>query len=366
MQPKLIHSTALIDYASTERGATSADLKADSWALLRADGAQVGSGDSWRQLELEAGTEVIDATGALLLSGFVDTHCHGAAGFNAQDGISGMRAVLDYNQSVGVARTMLSLVSDSHGRLLELCQDAATLSSDERLLGVHLEGPYLSNLHPGAHSHAALRSPSATELEELLSQTLVSSITIAPELFSKDQLGLLRESGVKVCVGHTAIDYESALAFFEVFPDAVVTHAFNGMNSIHHRAPGLIPAAIDRGVYTELIADGIHVHPAVSRMLPSERVILVTDAMSAAGMPDGNYRLGDLVVTVEEGVAKTESGSLAGSTLKLTDAVANYSNWLSRTDAIATAIWAATGNPAETYGFELPKLSLQNHIVFQL
>jgi N-acetylglucosamine-6-phosphate deacetylase len=361
MQPKLIHSTTVFD-----SGSAGAELKTDAWVLLSAERTEVGFGESWRQLTLAERTEVTDGTGSLVLSGLVDTHCHGAAGFNAQDGISGMRKILDYNHSLGVARTMLSLVSDSHDRLIELCQEAEALSSDERLIGIHLEGPYLSELHPGAHSHAALSRPSIDELEQLLDQKLVSSITIAPELFSRGQLALLRESGLKVCIGHTAIDHDSALEFFDMFPDAIVTHAFNGMKPMHHREPGLIPAAIDRGIFTELIADGVHVHPAMAGLLPAGRVILVTDAMSAAGMPDGDYHLGRLGVSVREGVARSESGSLAGSTLALRDAVTNYSKWLPGADSIIAAISAASLHPAKAYDLELPELSLQNHIVFEL
>jgi N-acetylglucosamine-6-phosphate deacetylase len=361
LQQKLVHSVSLFD----------GELRHDSWALLTEHGHTSGSGNSWRDLPDLTELELVDGSGSILLSGLVDTHCHGAAGFNAQDGLTGMRAILDFNQSVGVTRSLLSLVSDSHQRLIDRCEQASDLSADERFLGLHLEGPYLSEAHPGAHSHSALRAPTDAEIKELLSFDLVSSITIAPERFSASQLAMLRESGVRVCVGHTAIGYEAALDFFDVFPDAVVTHAFNGMRSMHHREPGLIPAAIERGVFTELIADGVHVHPAVAKLLPSESLILVTDAMSATGMPDGRYSLGELQVVVGDGVARVVAdksegsapGSLAGSTLTLASAVANYALWAQ--DPLA-ALRAASTNPARAYGVELPELSLENHLLLAL
>ncbi len=352
MPTKLIHSVARFD----------SELTPDSWVLFSETETRIGTGDDWRGLVSRA-DEVVEGRGQVLLSGLIDTHCHGAAGHTAQQGLASMRAILEHNHSVGVAGSLLSLVTAGHGELVDLCKQAEALSDDPRFLGLHLEGPYLSPAKKGAHDESLLAQPTRAELEQLLSISSVKSITIAPELFSDELLGLLADSGVRVCIGHTTIDYQQAKAAFERFPTAVLTHAFNGMNGIHHREPGPVPAAIDAGVGIELIADGIHVASAVARLLPSDRVILVTDAMAAAGMPDGNYELGSLSVTVSDGVARTDYGSLAGSTLALATAVLNYAEWIG--DPLA-ALRAATTNPAERYGFRLPELSLENHLLLPL
>ena len=174
------------------------------------------------------------------------------------------------------------------------------------------------------------------------------------------QIDILADAGLQLCFGHSEATYEQALAFFKRYPTAIMTHAFNGMNGIHHRAPGPIPAAIESGVMVELIADGIHVEEAAARLLPEDKLILITDAMAATGMPDGEYKLGSMTAHVKDGVARTDSGSLAGSTLRLKDAVSNYSAWIGNKEK---ALIAGSTNPAKTYGINVPKLNLTNHFL---
>jgi N-acetylglucosamine-6-phosphate deacetylase len=172
------------------------------------------------------------------------------------------------------------------------------------------------------------------------------SMTVAPELFTQRQLDLLRDAGIKLCLGHTSCDYEVATKFFQD-SSHVMTHAFNGMRGIHHREPGPILAALEAGAYTELIADGHHVSPSAARLLNPDKVILVTDAMAATGQGDGHYALGSTEVEVHQGVARDSRGSLAGSTLLLHMAVTNYAKWTNNPEA---ALRAAITNPTDAYG----------------
>lgn len=348
MSETLIHSVSYFD---------GDKLIENSWALLTESGAEIGQGASWKQKKAK---HSVDASGKVLLSGLVDTHCHGAMGHAAQDGLAGMRATLDFNFEKGVAKSLLSMVSAPVNQLIELCEQAQELHGDERFAGIHLEGPYLSHGKRGAHNPEIIGSPKTQELKEIAKLGVAKSITIAPELFEEGQLDILADAGLQLCFGHSEATYEQAKEFFKRYPSAIMTHAFNGMNGIHHRAPGPIPAAIEAGVMIELIADGIHVEQAAARILPKERLILITDAMSATGMPDGYYNLGSIQAKVSGGVARTDAGSLAGSTLLLKDAVANYGGWVGD---LEQALQAATARPAQSYGIELPKLSLENYLL---
>lgn len=349
MSNKLIHSVRLFE---------NGKLTGDSWALLEPGKSTTGQADGWKQHV--AGAEIIDGSNQILLSGLFDTHCHGAMGHAAQDGLEGMRETLDFNFSNGVGISLLSLVSALPSDVIDLCEQATELKDDPRFIGLHLEGPYIAQSKRGAHNPEIIGPPKTEDLKTIANFESVSSITIAPELFETSQLDILQDAGIKLCFGHSDAGYEKSLEFFRRYPNSVMTHAFNGMHGIHHRAPGPIPAAIEAGVDIELIADGIHVLPAASRLLPSEKVILITDAMAATGMPDGDYQLGSMLARVVDGIARTESGSLAGSTLRLVEAVKNYAEWSS--DLLA-ALNAATLNPAKAYGAKLPELSLENHLL---
>lgn len=351
MKPKLIHNVTRFD----------GELHADSWALLTPGAALVGQGATWEAHS--QGAEVVDGQGQVLLSGFFDTHCHGAAGASANDGLSGMQKVLDFNFSNGVTRSLLSLVSSSHSEVLDLCNQAKELVADSRFVGLHLEGPYLAHSHKGAHDPAKLAVPETADLKELIGTGVVKSMTIAPELFDSGQLQLLEQASITLCLGHTDVDYQGAKDFFADHPQALVTHAFNGMRGFHHREPGPVPAAIEAGAFIELIMDGVHVHEAVAQLIPASQLLLVTDAMSATGMPDGNYPLGSLTVTVKDSIARTAEGGLAGSTLTMAAAVANCARV---SGSPLQALRAATVNPASAYRIELPDLSLENHVLIAL
>lgn len=289
----------------------------------------------------------INGNGGFVSPPLFDTHVHGGGGFAADAGLVSMEKSLDFHQQNGTGPSFLSLLTDSPKRLVQLLKDARKISSP-LFRGVHLEGPFISPKYPGCHAREKILTPTLKNLDFFLSAGTgsLASMTVAAELLPPGALPLISSHEVTICLGHTSASYDQAR---EAFDNGVrvLTHAFNGMPGIEHRAPGPVVAALDAGVYTELIADGTHVHPPAARLLDPAKVILVTDAISAAGQNDGSFRVGREPVTVTDGVARTSSGSLAGSTLLLSDAVHNYAQW---TSSAELALRAAITNPLQAYG----------------
>ncbi|MGA8248852.1 MAG: N-acetylglucosamine-6-phosphate deacetylase, partial [Nocardioides sp.] len=221
-----------------------------------------------------------------------------------------------------------------------------------RLVGIHLEGPFLSVVRRGAHEETALRDPDPAEVDRLLEAGAgrIRAITVAPELPGALELvGRLVAAGITVAVGHTDADADTVRRAVDAGATAV-THTFNAMSPLHHRRPGAVGMAMDLSSLTcELILDLVHVDPVAARALVHAagpgRVCLVTDAMAATGMSDGRYELGGLVVDVVEGRARVNgTNTLAGSTLTMDVAVANAVAHL-RLD-VPTAVAMATSVPA--------------------
>lgn len=324
------------------------ELQPNSWLVFEKTIFATGQGQSW-EAHIE-GAKVIDADNQIVSAGLIDTHVHGGGGFAAEDGEAGMRGLINFHKSQGTANLIMSLVSNPLPEMLKLIDMAKKVALTEpALIGVHLEGPFLSAKHKGAHDPSALALPTVEALQNLIAVGggLVKSITMAPELFSSECIEVLTKAHVVICVGHTDADFDTASEAFATYA-TVLTHAFNGMNPIHHRAPGPVVAAMNtKGAWLELIADGVHVDESVGKIIEPDKLILVTDAMIATGQPDGDYTLGALPVTVQQGIARTKSGSIAGSTLTMPVAVANYARWVGSPQA---ALMAATANPAKAYG----------------
>jgi len=259
-----------------------------------------------------------------IVPGFVDLHCHGGGGHRFTTGdADDARAAAAFHLRHGTTTMLAGLVSSPY----ELMRDATAaylpLVDDGTIAGIHFEGPYLSSARCGAQNPAYLRDPSLDELGELTGTGVVRLVTIAPELpGALDAIRFLVERGVLVALGHTDATYEQTLA--GVAAGATVgTHVFNGMPPAHHREPGPIVALLDSpSIVCEFVADGIHLHDGTLRFAAHatgpDRAALITDAMDAAGMPDGQYELGGQDVTVAGGVARlTRNGSIAGSTLTM-------------------------------------------------
>lgn len=328
----------------------------DSWVAID-DGTitAIGEGSSWRSLAADR-TTLIDARGCHIGPGFVDIHCHGGGG--AAFGVDDLTTALRPHLQRGVTSTVVSLVTAEPATLTrQLAQVREAMALGPSILGSHLEGPFLAASHKGAHDPELLIAPTPALVDEMLqaAEGTLRQVTIAPELPGAfDAIRRFVAAGVTVAVGHTGADYELTLAAFDAGA-GILTHAFNGMNGIHHRAPGPVLAAVETSHVTlELVADGVHVSPEVAAMLvrlAPHRVALVSDAMAAAGFEDGRYLLGSLEVDVTHGVARlTEGGSIAGSTLILDSAF----DWAVKGVgmSVAGASAAVTSVPALALGLE--------------
>lgn len=325
----------------------------DFWMLVDGDSiVSVGTGAG------PSADETVDLGGDWLAPGFIDLHSHGAGGFSYDDGADAIESALAVHHAHGTTRSVISLVANPISALeSSLATIAGLVDSDPLVLGSHLEGPYLSPERPGAHNPEFLRDPQPAELDRLLdaARGTLRQITIAPELPNALELiEILVQNEVVVAVGHSQADYELTRKAFDVGA-RLLTHAFNAMPGIGHRAPGPVIAAFeDSRVTIELILDGEHVHPDVAalafRSAPG-RIALITDAMAAAGGSDGDYPLGTLSVEVRDGLAHIAgTHTLAGSTLTQDRALRLA---IERVGVVpADAVAALTLTPARVLGLD--------------
>ena len=284
----------------------------------------------------------------LLTPGLVDTHTHGLLGTEVSDDPESIREIADQAAKFGVTRTILSLVSSDSEQTLRVLRAAEHVLGASGFAGLHLEGPFLAESRCGAHKISNLRDATDAELSEIIGSAAFASITVAPERLEVRQLRALADKGI-VAIGHTDADYDLASSYFSSGA-SVLTHALNAMPQLSSRTPGPLGAALEAGALIEIIADGEHLHPSVVNALfkMSKRPVLVTDSISAAGMPDSELRLGDVAVRVQSGVARRiDNEALAGSTLTLNKALSNCVDW---GIPVFEAMRAASSTPAEHYG----------------
>lgn len=312
----------------------------------------------------------LDAQGKYVIPGLIDIHSHGAVNEDASDGNKeGLLQMSLYYAAKGVTSwcpTTMALPEEELTRAVRAIRDFSqashmTQGSEENpcvsrganCVGIHLEGPFLSYKKRGAQRADYLRKPDFNMFMRLneASGGMIRLVTAAPEE-DKDFSFIRRASGIcRVSLGHSVADYETARAAFDAGASHV-THLFNGMNRVHHREPGIIGAAFDTGATVELICDGMHIHPPAIRMaarLFEDRMVLISDSMRCAGMPDGCYELGGQSVTVKEGKAILGNGTLAGSSIHLMDALRNAVRF---GVPLEKAVLAATLTPAKVIGME--------------
>ena len=278
--------------------------------------------------------EVHDYDEALILPGFVDLQVNGAFGVDVASESSRLPELSRALLSTGTTSYLPTVISSPEGiyeEALPAIGAAQTLAGSSRgaeVLGVHLEGPFINLDEKGAHAAAHVLRPDTELLGRLLDLGPVRMITLAPELEgANDLMSLAINRGVVVSAGHSDVAFEPAYGALDG-QVAGVTHLFNAMSAMHHREPGLPGAAFahPRAV-CGLIPDGLHVHPEMVglafRMLGPDRLCLVTDAIAAAGMEEGEYRLATRTVHVDGGVPKLGSGAIAGSVLTMREAFKN-------------------------------------------
>jgi N-acetylglucosamine-6-phosphate deacetylase len=346
------------------------DLVLHGARLLTGDAPPAPSADGWvavaegRIAALGHGVppeaaERVDVGGDWLAPGYVDVHVHGGAGGDVMAPERDARlAVRRLHARHGTTAMLASTVSRPPDELHEAVDRLAgdieepVVEPIARLVGIHLEGPFLSRVRRGAHQETALRPPDPAETDALLAagRGHVRTVTVAPELpGGLDLVARLVGDGVTVAVGHTDADAATVGAAVDAGARAV-THTFNGMQPLHHRRPGPVGMAMDLAQLTcELILDLVHVDPIAARALVhaagADRICLITDAMAATGMSDGTYELGGQTVEVRDGHVHVQgTDTLAGSTLTMATAVENAVAHLGID--VPTAVAMATTIPA--------------------
>ncbi len=290
-----------------------------------------------------------------VVPGYVDVHCHGGGGasFVTEDA-GAVRQALAAHRRHGVTTMVASLVTGALPDLERQVRCLAGLVEAGELAGIHLEGPWLALKYKGAHPPQLLADPSPADVEHLLeaARGTVRMVTVAPERpDALESIRLLVDSGVVAAIGHTDADYDTCRAAIAAGATGA-THLFNAMAPLKHREPGPVLALWeDPRVYLELIMDGVHVRPELVAFVAAtapERVVLVTDAMAAAGGRDGDYVLGELPVEVRGGIARIAgTDTIAGSTLTLDAGVRNA---VAAGVPLARAVRAATSIPADYLG----------------
>ncbi len=279
----------------------------------------------------------------IAVPGFVDLQVNGFGGvdFLSADA-DGYRQAGEALLETGVTSYLPTLITSPEEQLLAALREVPAGSDGPRVLGAHLEGPFISALRLGIHPAEARRNPDPELLDRLLAAGPVRLVTLAPELPGAHGLieQLLRRE-IAISCGHSDASAEDANTAFDLGVRSV-THLFNAKRPFHHRDPGIVGAALARpDVIVQLILDWVHVAPVSAAMVwqaAQGRIALVTDAVSAAGLDDGSYRLGDVAVEVADGIARGNGGALAGSTLTMIEAVRNlHSLGVPFTDAIGAA-----------------------------
>lgn len=304
------------------------------------------------------GAELIDAKGLYVAPGFVEMHAHAIKGYDVMDAtfqsINGMsKSFIETGVTAFLAATM-TMPEEEIAKAIKSVKELSKKTTGARLLGVHMEGPFISPKYKGAQKETYIQRPSMKAFSKLCNgfEKTVKVITIAPEVEGAVEfINEITKGGTVVSMGHTNATYDEAIKGIEAGIKSS-THTFNGMRGFHHREPGALGAVFDSDIFAEFVCDGVHVHFAALRSLLKikgvEKMILVTDSMRATGLADGVYDLGGQQVFVKNGEAKLADGTIAGSTLTMNRAVFNSVKHLGVT--IAEAVSMASHNPAKLFG----------------
>lgn len=318
----------------------------------------------------QPGEQLVDAAGQMLVPGFVDVHIHGYGGKDTMDGREAIehmaRGLVKHGVTGFLPTTMAASIEDTRNSLQAAHDLMQREPNGSRVLGCHLEGPFLSTSKKGAQPAQFIIEPTMENYLKIADglEDAAKLMTIAPEMEGATQLISALRDKMALSAGHT----DASIDQMEQGADAgitQVTHLFNGMNSLTHRAPGVPGAALtDERIHAQMIADLLHLHPATLKLAwlskGAEGCILITDAMEATGMPDGQYKLGANDVTVKNREARLADGTIAGSTLTLDRAVRNMIQTVGVPAEQAIAM--ATSTPADSIGeTERGRIEVGNH-----
>jgi N-acetylglucosamine-6-phosphate deacetylase len=309
----------------------------------------------------ETDSTSIDLSRYRVLPGLIDMHIHGARGYDVMDGTpQAIYTMSEWLAQTGVTSFLGTTVTAGMSRTKAALENIARCSQGNlpgaRLLGAYLEGPYIGLEYRGAHHQDYIRPVDWEEIDALIAagKGIVKVVALAPEK-AGSVVEKLVSRGIKVAMGHSNATYAETMAAIRQGASLAV-HIFNGMRSLHHREPGIVGAALTSpNVFAELIADGVHVAPAVmdivKRCKGVDGIVLISDCIRAGGLADGVYTLGELDVTVKQGIARVKgSESLAGSTLKLLDGVRNMVEKVNT--PLADAVAMASLNVARALGVD--------------
>lgn len=313
-----------------------------------------------RFAEAAAAGEVLDASGCYVIPGLLDLHFHGSAGADISDGdLEGLHKMGAYEASRGITAMCPATMTLSEAQLTTAAEAAAAYQpavDEADLVGINMEGPFISPSKVGAQNPEHVRNAGVEEFRRLqqMAGGLFKLVDIAPEEPGADAFIEELSDEVRISLAHTCTDYETAAHAFDRGAKHI-THLYNAMDPMHHRKPGPIPAAAERDDITaEIIADGVHIHPAMVRlafnMFGDDRMILISDTLRAAGLGDGVYDLGGQDVTVKGYEARIDNGALAGSVSDLMRCF--YVAVKEMSIPLVSAVKAASANPARALGLE--------------
>ncbi|MEE0946039.1 MAG: N-acetylglucosamine-6-phosphate deacetylase [Acutalibacteraceae bacterium] len=300
--------------------------------------------------------EVIEADGNYICPGFISTHIHGCMNCDTEDGsVDGLITISEHLLNTGVTHwcpTLCTVDMPTFEKALSAVREAKRLHKGAEIIGVYLEGIFLSKAKKGAHKEEWLQLPNADLV--IKNKDIISLVICAPELEGAEEfIKSVTKAGIRVAVGHSNATYEQTQKAIEAGATDT-THLFNACSPLSHREPGL-PAAVlnDKRVYTELICDNFHVHPALYDTvytLKGDKLIFITDSIRPAGMPDGEYIQGGLHVTKKGAECRLDDGTIAGSMLDLNTGVNNVKN--SSNIPLNEIINAVSLNPAKMLGID--------------
>ncbi len=314
---------------------------------------------------LQTCEEVIDAKGNYVSPGFIDMHIHGSGGHDVMDGtvesLTAISSTVAINGVTGFLPTTMTMSKEKiYSALDNISYCMGKEAQGAKILGAHMEGPFVNKKYKGAQAEDFIIEPSFSFIEKYAD--IIKIITLAPEIDKNFKFisEVKEKTNIILSIGHSNAEYEQAMKAIENGVSHA-THTFNAMTPLNHRNPGVVGAIFNSEIYCELIADKIHVHPAIFKILTAikgmGKIILITDSMRAGCLNDGIFELGGQKVIVKDNSARLEDGILAGSILKLNQAIKNFMDCTGK--GMCEAIKLASLNPSKELGIEKHKGSLE-------